>query len=257
MNISLMQSETWYGLVGPKQAFTPYETSHTIVVVLSVLIGGAILYSAKHKLDPRKQRRLITGITAYIVIVQAIILGIKIVSKTFDLTQDLPFHLCSLLPTLLLVSFVYRSQYIFNILYFWIITGSIQAIVTPDLHAEFPHIVFIRYWTVHLGIVFCGIYGIYVLGYRVRKEDLLRSAIAVNITAMGIYIINLLTGGNYMFLMGKPKGDSLYDYMGPWPYCFITMNVVLILFFHIAYFIARDKRTLDEHTAQSPTSDVI
>jgi len=50
-----------------------------------------------------------------------------------------------------------------------------------------------------------------------------------------VYGINLLVGGNYMFLMHKPPTASLLDVLGPWPWYILSLEVVGFLMGGVLY----------------------
>jgi len=41
-------------------------------------------------------------------------------------------------------------------------------------------------------------------------------------------LINLVTQGNYMYLMHKPPFRTMYDYMGPHPYYILVIEFIFI-----------------------------
>ena len=44
-----------------------------------------------------------------------------------------------------------------------------------------------------------------------------------------ILFVNKVIGSNYMWVSGKPEAASLLDYLGPWPYYIIGIEVMAIL----------------------------
>lgn len=52
--------------------------------------------------------------------------------------------------------------------------------------------------------------------------------IGLNIFALLVTPINLYLGSNYLFLMAKPAVKTIYDYLGPWPYYILSIEVAMI-----------------------------
>ena len=50
--------------------------------------------------------------------------------------------------------------------------------------------------------------------------------------------LNLILGQNYGFLNGIPEVRTLFDYMGPYPYYLITLQVVAFSLYYILLKIA-------------------
>ena len=48
----------------------------------------------------------------------------------------------------------------------------------------------------------------------------------LNVLAAVVFTVNLVTGGNYMFLRIKPTTGSLLDYLGPYPWYILSLEGV-------------------------------
>jgi len=115
-----------------------------------------------------------------------------------------------------------------ELVYFWSLTASLQAVLTPDLSWNFPSVYYFTYFTYHIGaiaaacflVLGCRMYPRPGAVWRVYATTLAFAAIA----AVG----DILTGGNYMYLSEKPEHNSLLSVMGPWPW-YIAATVVLAL----------------------------
>ncbi|WP_449374890.1 TMEM164 family acyltransferase [Bizionia saleffrena] len=66
------------------------------------------------------------------------------------MTTDLPLLLCRFLDLISVEFTYYRTYWMYEILLFWGIAGTSQAIITPDIPAEFPVFNFFRSWTAYL-----------------------------------------------------------------------------------------------------------
>jgi hypothetical integral membrane protein (TIGR02206 family) len=114
--------------------------------------------------------------------------------------------------------------------YFWGLTGTLQAVVTPDLSAGFPQLEFFMFVVGHLGIVIAALYLVVGLRLRPRPGSVLRVfAITAAYTAF-VGLFDWLTGSNYMFLAAVPKHGSLLSLLGPWPWYIVSAaGVALVL----------------------------
>jgi hypothetical integral membrane protein (TIGR02206 family) len=115
--------------------------------------------------------------------------------------------------------------------YFWGLAGTLQAVVTPDLSARFPQLAFFEFVFGHVGILVAA--GYLVLGLRrgPRPGAVLRIfGVTVAYTA-AVAVIDVLTGGNYMYLARLPRHASLLSALGPWPwYIMGAAGIALALF---------------------------
>jgi hypothetical integral membrane protein (TIGR02206 family) len=141
---------------------------------------------------------------------------------------DLPLQLTDVVSLVSIVALWTRRQLAVELVYFWSLTASLQATLTPDLAQTFPSIYYFTYFTYHIGavtaaclLVFgCGIYPRPRAAWRVFAITLAVAAVA----GLG----DLLTGGNYMYLRAKPVHNSLLNVMGPWPW-YIASTALLAL----------------------------
>ena len=155
----------------------------------------------------------------------------KIWNKQFDSAEDLPFHLCNILTLVLPIALYYKSRWFFGILYFWVLVGTMQAILTPELKEPFPHFIYFRYWTVHCGLVMLIFYGLMVLKWKVYWKDIRNAIIGANVYVVFSFVANYFSGGNYFYTMHKPSTASLLDYLGPWPWYIFTGQLIMVLLF--------------------------
>jgi hypothetical integral membrane protein (TIGR02206 family) len=123
-----------------------------------------------------------------------------------------------------------RVAVLVELTYFWGLAGTLQAVITPDLNAGFPHLVFFQYMVGHLGIVVAALYLVVGLRITPRPGAVLRVfAITLGYTAF-VGLVDGLTGANYMFLRAPPGEWTLLKVLGPWPwYIGSAAGVALVL----------------------------
>jgi hypothetical integral membrane protein (TIGR02206 family) len=109
------------------------------------------------------------------------------------------------------------SALLVELTYFWALSASVQAVVTPDLQQSFPDVLFFAYFATHSGAVAAACLLVFGEGRTPRPGAVWRVyAVTAGFAALAA-AGTLLTGGNYMFLRHKPVQGSLLDLMGPWP----------------------------------------
>jgi len=123
--------------------------------------------------------------------------------------------------------------------------GALQALLTPDIGAyNFPHFRFFQVFLSHGLIIVGALHMTIVEGNRPTGASLKRVFLWLNGYMIFVFLINLLVGGNYLFIMHKPETASLLDLFGPWPvYIFAAEGVAFITFFLLyAPFWVMDRR---------------
>lgn len=211
--------------------FYPNGSEHLWSVTITIFICGLILYMAKTGWNERQQKVYIFYIALFVLSTQLFKVFIRMYLGVFDIASDLPLHLCNMMPFIMPWILLKKWRFGWSILFFWICAGTFQSLITPTHSESFPHYESIRYWAVHGGLTMMALYGAIVFGWRLTWRDALRSGIAMNIMALIIYPINLAVEGNYLYLMAKPPGKTMYDLLGPWPWYILSLELVILVLF--------------------------
>jgi hypothetical integral membrane protein (TIGR02206 family) len=156
------------------------------------------------------------------------------IDEGYSLEFDLPLHLTDVVTVVAAIALWRpRPGLAFELTYFWGLTGSLQAVLTPSLGADhaFPSFYFWQYHVTHSGVVLAAIFLAYGLELTPRRGAVLRVFGATVCLAAVAATGNLLTGGNYMFLTRRPSSASLLDYMGPWPWYLLSAAVFALVVF--------------------------
>jgi hypothetical integral membrane protein (TIGR02206 family) len=149
---------------------------------------------------------------------------------------NLPLQLTDAV-TLASVAALWRpaSLLLVELVYFWALSASLQAVLTPDLGQSFPDLLFFTYFATHSGALAAACLLVFGMRRAPRPGAVWR-VYAITVAFTGLAAIGtLLTGGNYMFLRHKPAHGSLLDFMGPWPlYILVAALLGLLMFLALA-----------------------
>ena len=148
------------------------------------------------------------------------------VEGTWSAQYGLPLQLTDAVSATAILALWTRRALLVELTYFWAITASLQAILTPDLGQSFPSVYYFTYFTYHVGaavaaclLVFgCRLYPRRLAAWRAFAATLCFAAVAG--------IGDVITGGNYMYLRSKPAHNSLLSVMGPWPWYIVSAAAV-------------------------------
>lgn len=214
-----------------KHDFVPYGIEYWVIFFGFSLAIYLILSQCRKNQDPRSYQKPLLWFTGFITILQLVKPFIRIHYGMFDITDDLPFHLCNMLPLLMWLALGFQSRFWFTMFSFWIIVGTTQSLFTPTVTETFPHYESIRYWTVHFGLTFVALFGWFVFKWIPTLKDALYSWLLLNGMALGMYFINLSLESNYWYLLGKPKEDTAIGIMWAWPYYLLQIEAIALLSF--------------------------
>src|SRR3954463_10662659 len=120
-----------------------FSTEHVVVLALTLL---ACVAGARGAIPPRVLAVAIGG--AYL-----IELSVRATDGSWDWGFDLPFHLSDVVAIFAPVALWTRSAQLVEVLYFWALTASLQAVITADLHQTVPSVFFFTYFATHSGAV--------------------------------------------------------------------------------------------------------
>ena len=148
----------------------------------------------------------------------------------WTLQTMLPLHLCSVLVWTTAAMLLTENYRIYEFIYLMGIGGALQAVLTPDLGIYgFPHFRFFQTFISHGGIITAAVFMTVVEGLRPYWRSILRVFVATNIYMVVVFVINLLLGSNYLFIMRPPETPSLIDALGPWPWYLLSLEVIGVL----------------------------
>jgi hypothetical integral membrane protein (TIGR02206 family) len=205
-------------LLQAERPFVPYGPSHW--ALLTLLVAGAVLLAwlgRRHR-DTEAAR---TGAHVFAVAILAFQLPMQVLMllpPRWDISESLPFQLCDLGWMTAAYALWTRSWWAYALTYYWGITLTPQAMITPALHApDFPHIQFIEFWGQHCLVVWAAVYLTWGLGMRPNWRSFTTSVSVTVVWAAAMLTFNSIVGTNYGFLNSKPENPSILDLMGGWP----------------------------------------
>ncbi len=172
--------------------------------------------------------------------------------RPLDLGLVLPFHACYFINLLLPFMLWRRSFFLFEITYYMVMGGCIQALFTPDLHFGFPHYINFRYFVVHMGLAQSILYAVFVYRFRPTWRSFGRAFLWINIYFVFVLGINYLLGTNFMYLRHKPNAPTLLDLFGEWPWYIVGGEFLCLVMFTLVMLpFAFDKKgVLNSKTAK-------
>lgn len=154
----------------------------------------------------------------------------------------LPLHLCDIAVLVTVYMLVTRSPRAHELVWFWGLGGTAQAILTPDLPFGWPHPTFVTFMVSHGIVVAAALFGTLVYELRPEPASIPRVFLATNLYAAAVTPVNLLLDANYLYLRAKPEQPSLIDHLGPWPWYLLSLELVMLVSFAVYYapFLAWD-----------------
>jgi hypothetical integral membrane protein (TIGR02206 family) len=215
--------------------FALFSTSHlAILAVLALACLG--LTAARGRLREERANRVFRrAFSLFIILLAAAYQIWSVAVRDWSVTYSLPLQLCDLALVMSAVMLLNRSSRVFEVTYVWGMGGALQALLTPDLWYAYPHFIFFQFFLAHGSIILACLFMILVEGFGPGPGSLKRVLLATNAYAVLMAAFNYLTGSNYLFLCRKPELPSLLDYLGPWPWYVLSLELVLVFAFYLCY----------------------
>lgn len=148
----------------------------------------------------------------------------------WSVEDSLPLALCDVALVVAAAACWFPGQALLvELTYFWGLTGTLQAVLTPDLAVGFPHLEFFEFVVGHVGIVVAACY--LVVGLRiVPRPGSVTRVFTITVAYAGFLgAFDWLTGSNYMFLAAPPRSASLLSVLGPWPWYIVSASGVALV----------------------------
>ena len=204
--------------------------------ILVVFICGVLLILYGRSLEDTKQKKdLLLWISLVPAASVIISLTVKILAGRFLWSADLPLHICRFVALVLPLVIYRMNRFWLGVFYFWIFAGTLNANITPDIEANFPHWEYFSYWLLHSFLVIIPLYYIIVLKVDIKLKDIRNAFLMTNAFLALTLIVNFSIGSNYMYSRHKPPVASLLDILGPWPFYLFTGQCLMLLLFFILY----------------------
>lgn len=217
------------------EPFQLFSLSH--LMVLGILLGLIVLiYSFRTKIRQHPIKQYIRyGLAGLLVLTEISFQYWHIATGTWSAAYMLPLQLCSVSLVLSVFMLLRKSYGIYEITFFWGLGGAAQAMITPELFYPYPHFRFFHFFIAHICIILACLYMTWIEQAQPTHKSLWKSMGFLNLLLPVALVTNWLTGGNYLFVSQKPSNPSLFDYLGPYPWYIVSLELVALFLFYLLY----------------------
>jgi hypothetical integral membrane protein (TIGR02206 family) len=151
-----------------------------------------------------------------------------VANHTWSVGASLPVQLCDVAGFVAAAALLWRQLLLVEVAWFWGLGGTLQAVLTPDLKDRFPSFPYLQFYVTHDLVILAAVFLVIGLALQPRPGAVRRIFLLTLGFAVLVGLIDLVTGGNYMYLRQVPASGSLLNLMGPWPW-YIAAGAVLTL----------------------------
>jgi len=230
--------DSWFGITS-EQYFVPFSTSH--IIVLSVALLGIILillFRERLRKATRSFQILRWVLFSVLVLCEVSYQYWTISNDIWYFAGHMPLHLCGVASITAMIGLLTLRKSWIQISFFIGIVPSFLALVTPDMPFDYHHYRFWVFFILHMTIPWASLLLVLpkpgIISLRsVFKVFGLLVAYAV---AIG-FVLNPLTGSNYLYLSQLPTADTLLSFFGDGIWYYLNLGITALLLFLLQYFL--------------------
>lgn len=222
-----------------------FSSQHLAALAVMVLAAGLGVWIARRRPD-RTSVWLCRALALVILLAWSGEYVADLANGSWSVRYTLPVQLTDAVSIVAVLALLTRRQVLVELTFFWAFTATLQAVITPDLGQGFPSAYYFTYFGYHIGAIVAATVLVFGLRRYPRPLAAVRAFAATLAWAGFAALVDLLTGGNYMYLSEKPAHSSLLSVLGPWPwYIFAGAAIGLAMLALVAALTAGLRRVID------------
>lgn len=177
----------------------------------------------------KKNKQIFTSLLSLVILIEIVFIqSYYVYNGIWTVEESMPFHMCRLMWIGSFILLITKSQIAFEFLLFVGMIGGIHSLLTPQLtHGSNPILLF-DYFFVHGGLIVAPLLCIFSLGMRPRNNAWYMTFFYLQIPILCVAVIDIFSGGNYMYLAVKPIVDNPF-LVGDWPYYIIGLELATLM----------------------------
>ena len=227
---------------GSEIEFTNFSFAHFAPILLAIGVIVAI-YFFRDKLKNCKHEQVFRYLMAFIMIISDMSYYWRLIAMPElgpNPVDHLPITVCGWAVVFASYMVVGKSQNLFDIIYFWLFSGSIFALITPTVisYTGPTRYRYYQFWLEHTMGYIAVFYMIFVHNMRPTWKSMIKSYIALAILAVVAYFANQIIGpgANYLFMARPEDTPSILDILPPnFALRIVVMASVVTLLFFLSY----------------------
>ena len=212
-----------------------FGASHLIPIALLILFVGLLAYLKKSSTQQDFRDSLGNVIALLLFINFPLYFALQVFDGSLSWATAIPLYPCPLSGLLAPILVRTKNPKLFNVIFYWVFAGTIQAVITPEIKFTFPHYEYFYFWICHAGLLALLGYMLIIQESEPKLGGVLPAFAWFNLLIVIALGINTLVGTNYYYLKAKPIVPTLIDYLGPWPWYILGVELVALTQFFLSF----------------------
>ncbi|MGH6878060.1 MAG: TIGR02206 family membrane protein [Rhizomicrobium sp.] len=221
--------------------FVPFGPGHLAAIALAFVIPLALGFAARASRNGSLARTIALAFAVELIATWILWYWLIATRGWLSPATLLPMQLCDWATIAALLALLRRGQPSFELAYFWAFSGTLQALLTPDLFYGFPDIRFIVFFAFHDGAIAAVLYLMAAYAMRPVPASIPRVIVWSLLYFVCAVAANHLLHTNFGFLSARPIKASLLDLLGPLPIYdleIVGLGFVFVLLLYAPFYIA-------------------
>jgi len=218
-------------------AMPHFGVAHLLPVLLLILIVVSFQFLKSSAVSSINQKRL-GHVLAWILCVNfPFFVLLQVLDGSISWATALPLYPCPLASLLAPILMRTENKTLFNVMFYWVFSGTLQAVMTPEIKYTFPHYEYFYFWICHAGLLVFLSYTLVIQDAEPKAKGVVTAFAWFNVFIAISALVNMFTGSNYYYLKSKPAVPTLIDHLGPWPWYILGVEAVAFLQFGLSFAI--------------------
>lgn len=228
--------------------FTPAHVAPVLVMILTILL----IRKKRESIRASRHEEKLRYMMAFALIIADMSYYWRLAGAPWlsaGPVEALPIGVCGWAAIFCSFMLVGKSQTLFDIVYFWALSGSLFALITPTplTYTGPTRFRYYQFWADHVLSYVAIFYMIFVHGMRPSVRSAVKSFCALVAMCLVAYWVNtMIPGANYLFLARPEAAPSVLDILPPnFALRTAIMAAVIIAMYGLAYlpWYLRDRKS--------------
>lgn len=220
--------------------FNLFGIEHIYSLIIPIMIGLIFLYLSKR--FPEKKNAISIIFAILIIAMRCVRYAFDISIGEFDLLKVFSLHVCNIDLILLIICLFKPNKKLFTFCFLIGIPTALSVALMPGrIHPEPGMLRAVFFIMSHMLLAVAPIYLQITYKYKIEKKELFTYYMVSFIGIIGMYIFNIITNSNYMYLVYGPEGtvlEKMYNIFGKYFYT-ISIFSLLIILITVFYFLSK------------------
>ena len=211
-------------------------SQHVIFGIISTVLCIAVAWVYSN--SSFNAKKIILETIGYLVVFNEIAFQFSMLYYgSWSYSTSLPLEMCYISALMIPIYNKFRDSRILKSWFFFAgFGGSLFAFINTNLSEMDQVYISIHYFFAH-GLVIFVMLSIVIDGYRPLWSDYFDAIKWTSLLVIFIFLVNYLIDSNYMFTFKKPEGVNFTLLMPGWPYYFLIMLSIGLVFYTLMMLI--------------------